>query len=107
MQSFAEFAAENFHSEVLLIWRLVGTTRAIAEFTVEALKVEVSFEQREENGPWHVGFDVVRGDAAEGVYDAYLRRERSAIEKLGCAVEGPDRVDPYTQYTLRRTRPSG
>jgi hypothetical protein len=145
MESFAEFAAENFHSEASLIWKLVGSTRAVAEFPVEALKVEVSFEQREENGPWHVAFDVIRGDAREtahqafrifngvfqavrefietrqpeivvfiskneglaGIYETYLRREKGSMEMLGYRLEGPDRVDPYTQYTLRRTTPSG
>lgn len=145
MRSFAEFAAENFHSEVLLIWRLVATTQAVAEFAARTLKVEVSFEQRESNGPWHVAFQVTQGEAEErtslafrifngvfqairefvetrepevvvfisknedvaGIYETYLRREESSIEALGYRLEGPDGVDPYTQFTLRRTRPSG
>jgi hypothetical protein len=41
-----------------------------------------------------------------GIYETYLRRERSAIETLGYRLEGPDRVDPYTQFTLRRIAPS-
>ena len=144
MPSFADLIAENYYSETSLTWKLNGPTCAVAEFSVEALKVEVSFEQREDRGPWHVAFNVIRGDAVEGVvqsfrifngvfqavrefvetrepplvvfitkrdalagiYETYLRRERSVIESLGYTVEGPDRVDPYTQYTLRRVRPS-
>jgi hypothetical protein len=144
MQSFAEFAAENFHSEVLLNWKLVGTTHAIAAFSAKTLKVEVSFEQREENGPWHVGFEVLQGeseerttvafrifngvfqavrefvetqepeivvfisknDDVERIYETYLRREKASLEALGYRLEGPDRVEPYAQFTLRRMRPS-
>ena len=144
MPGFAEFIAESFHSEVCLNWKLQGTNHAIASFTVSTIAVEVSFEQREPGGPWHVGFSVVRGESAErtilafrvfngvfqavrefletrqpeivvfiskdedlaGIYETYLRRERTAIEALGYQLEGPDRVDPYTQFTLRRTTPS-
>ncbi len=145
MASFAEFIAENFHSEVDLIWKLIGTTHAVAAFSVRSLRVEVSFEQRETNGPWHVAFNVIAGGAKEGahsafrifngvfqavrefvetrepevvvfiskdedvagIYRTYLRREQSAIEALGYVIEGPHQVDPYTEFTLRRTRPSG
>jgi len=145
MASFAEYIAENFHSEVELIWKLIGPTHAVAAFEVRTLRVEVSFEQREPNGPWHVAFNVQKGEPAErtvsafrvfngvfqavrefvetrepevvvfiskdedlaGIYETYLRREKKAIEGLGYVMEGPDRVDPYTQFTLRRQRPSG
>jgi hypothetical protein len=117
----------------------------VATFDVRTLHVEVSFEQREPDGPWHVAFNVVAGDPAErtasafrvfngvfqavrefietrepeivvfiskdedvaGIYGTYLRREKTAIEALGYVVEGPHRVDPYTEFTLRRVRPSG
>ena len=145
MASFAEYIAENFHSEVALIWKLIGPTHAVAAFEIRTLRVEVSFEQRELNGPWHVAFNVLTGEPAErtasafrvfngvfqavrefvetrepevvvfiskdedlaGIYETYLRREKKPIEGLGYAIEGPDRVDPYTQFTLRRQRPSG
>jgi hypothetical protein len=144
MASFAEYIAEHFHSEVELIWELVSSTHPVAAFTIRTLRVEVSFEQREPNGPWHVAFNVLAGDPAErtlsafrifngvfqavrefvetrepeivvfiskdedvaGIYQIYLRREKDAIEALGYAVEGPHRVDPYAEFTLRRTRPS-
>jgi hypothetical protein len=145
MATFAEYIAENFHSEVQLIWKLISATHAVATFDVRTLHVEVSFEQREPNGPWHVAFNVVAGDPAErtasafrvfngvfqavrefvetrqpeivvfiskdedvaGIYSTYLRREKPAIEALGYLIEGPHRVDPYTEFTLRRVRPSG
>ena len=144
MASFAEYIAEHFQSEVELIWKLVSSTHAVAAFTIRTLRVEVSFEQREPNGPWHVAFNVLAGDPAErtlsafrifngvfqavrefvetrepeivvfiskdedvaGIYQTYLRREKDAIEALGYTVEGPHRVDPYTEFTLRRTKPS-
>ena len=56
MASFAEFIAENFHSDADLIWRLEGPSRAVAVFEAGSLSVEVAFEQREANGPWHVAF---------------------------------------------------
>ena len=146
MATFAEFIAENFHSEAELIWRLDGPARAVAAFAVRSLNVEVALEQRETNGPWHVAFHVVEGEKLDrpdyhlafrifngvfqavrdfietrqpnivvfiskdedlaGIYETYLRRERSAIESLGYQLEGPHRVEPYTEFTLRRIRPS-
>jgi hypothetical protein len=144
LQSFAEFVAGEFHSEVPLIWKLKSTTHAVAMFSAGTVAVEVSFEQREHRGPWHVGFNVVHGEAAErtllafrifngvfqavrefietrepaavvfiakdedlaSIYATYLRREKAAIEELGYVIEGPNRVEPYTEFTLRRTRPS-
>jgi hypothetical protein len=144
MASFAEIVAESFHSEVKLIWKLTGTNQAIATFTVSAVMVEVSFEEREQNGPWHVAFNVVKGDISArphlafrifngvfqavrefvetreplvlvfiskdedlaAIYETYLRREKAKLAELGYAVEGPFRVDLYTQFTLRRVKPS-
>ena len=40
------------------------------------------------------------------IYETYLRREAARIERLGYQPEGPVRADPYTEFTLRRTRPS-
>jgi len=146
MSTFADFIVENFHSEANLIWRLEGLSRAVGAFEVRNLTVEVSLEQRESQGSWHVAFQVIGGGRLEapnchlafrifngvfqsvrefietrqpdsivfiskdddlaGTYGAYLRREKSAIESLGYTLEGPHRVDPYTEYTLRRTHPS-
>ena len=144
MATFADFIAEHFHSEVQLIWKLSSATRAVAAFDVRSLHVEVSFERREANGPWHVAFQVVAGEAAErtgsafrvfngvfqavrefvetrepeivvfisknediaGIYETYLRREKNELEALGYTIEGPHRVDPYTEFTLRRVKPS-
>ena len=38
------------------------------------------------------------------IYQAYLCYDRPSIEALGYAIEGPHRVDPYTEFTLRRVR---
>ena len=40
------------------------------------------------------------------IYETYLRREGARIERLGYRIEGPVKADPYTEFTLRRTRPS-
>jgi len=61
MQSFAEFMAESYSSNVPLTWNLASRTHATASFTLDSVKVIVSFEQREEGGPWHVLFEVDRG----------------------------------------------
>ena len=41
-----------------------------------------------------------------GVYETYLRRERSRLELLGYDLIGPKRVTPYSEWRLRRNRPS-
>jgi hypothetical protein len=40
------------------------------------------------------------------IYQTYLRRESATIESLGYSLQGPQRVDPYTEFTLRRVQPS-
>ncbi len=42
-----------------------------------------------------------------GIYQTYLCREAETIEKSGYRLEGPIRVDPYTEFMLTRVRPSG
>lgn len=147
MQQFAEFIAESFYSEVPLNWKLKSPTHAAATFAVKTVLVEVSFEQREHNGPWHVAFNTLTGELLDrtnmtlafrifngvfqavrefietrepaavvfiskdedlgGIYQTYLRREKVAIEELGYKLEGPRRIAPYTEFTLRRVTPSG
>ena len=147
MLTFAEIIVESFHSEVVVNWKLKSTEHAVAAFTVKSIAVEVDFEQRERDGPWHIGFNTVGGAAADrtnmtlgfrifngvfqavrefidtrepkvvvfiakdedltNIYEAYLRREKMSIEEMGYKLEGPHRVDPYTQWTLRRVNPSG
>jgi hypothetical protein len=74
---------------------------------VKSIAVEVDSEQREQRGPWHVGFNTVHGELADrtnnlaSVDEAYLRREKNRIEEIGYELEGLDRVDPYTEWTLR------
>ena len=146
MQTLADVIAESFYSEVKVNWKLKSITDAIAQFSVRSIAVEVDFEQREHNGPWHVGFNTVQGEVADrtnmtlafpifngvfqavrefietrepeavvfiakdedlaSVYEAYLRRERNSIEEIGYQLEGPHRVEPYTEWTLRRVKPS-
>lgn len=146
MESFAEFIAESFHSEAQVTWKLKSTTHAVAAFSVRTVSVEVDFEQRELNRPWHVAFKTVGGEMADrtnlwlafpifdgvfqavrefletrqpdemvftakddevaGVYQTYLRRESANMEQLGYVFEGPHRIVPYTEFLLRRTKPS-
>jgi len=46
-------------------------------------------------------------DELAGIYQTYLRRESSTLENLGYRLEGPHRVEPYVEFTLRRVRLSG
>jgi len=46
-------------------------------------------------------------DELAGIYQTYLRREAETIEKIGYRLEGPIRVDPYTEFMLTRMRRSG
>ena len=143
---FAELVAESFFSEAQVNWRLLSATHAVARFHVESVLAEVDFEQREEHGPWHVGFNTDRGDEPDrayislafsifngvfqavkefmetrepevvvvtakdkglaNIYATYLRREQTRIEELGYRMEGPQQAPPYTEWILRRTRPS-
>lgn len=145
MQTFAEFMAESYNSNVELTWNFSPPARATASFTVDSVKVVVSFEQRAAGGSWHVVFEVERGDRTEvvysafsifngvfqavqefmevrepesvvfatkrdalaGIYETYLRKEAATLERLGYVLEGPQRVDPFMEFTLKRTKPSG
>jgi hypothetical protein len=40
------------------------------------------------------------------IYDVYLRREAARMEHLGYLLEGSVRAEPYSEFRLRRTRPS-
>jgi hypothetical protein len=146
MPDFAEIIAESFYSETELIWKLNSQTHAIAAFEVKSIRVEVDFEQREKEGPWHVGFNTASGDLVDrtnmtlafrifngvfqavrefidtrepemvafiakdedlaGIYGTYLWREKPTIQKMGYTLEGPRRIEPYTEWTLRRSKPS-
>jgi hypothetical protein len=146
VQGFVEFIAESFDSDVHVNWKLKSTAHAVATFLVKSIAVEVDFEQREHNGPWHVSFNTLHGELADlknemlairrlngvfeavrqfnatrepeavvfiakdedraSIYSAYLRRENANLESLGYRIEGPHRVDPYTEWTLRRVKPS-
>ena len=71
MQTFAEFIAESFHSEVKLNWNLAGSNHVTATFAVDEIKVVVSFEQREHRGPWHVVFEVEQSDSTAAVHSSF------------------------------------
>ncbi|MDQ6663172.1 MAG: hypothetical protein M3Z23_02120 [Acidobacteriota bacterium] len=68
---FAEFIALNLQSEVDLNWDLRDRSHVIATFTESSLVVEVSFERREPDAPWHVSFDVQRGESSERTHLAF------------------------------------
>jgi hypothetical protein len=71
MQSLAEFMAESFNSNVPLTWDLSGVSRAVASFTVDSVKATVAFERRGSSSPWHVTFEVAKGDSTEAVRSAF------------------------------------
>jgi hypothetical protein len=147
MQTFADFIAESFDSEVQVNWKLKSRVQVVATFTVKSILVQVDFEQREHNGPWHVSFNTLHGELTDlknemlairrlngvfqavhefmearepealafiakdddraSIYSAYLHRERPKIESLGYKLEGPHRIEPYTEWTLWRMKASG
>ena len=145
MQTFAEFMAESFRSNLPLTWDLAGQSHATASFSEGSVTVVVSLEQQEPQGPWHVTFEVEKGEKTDvaysafsifngvfqavqefvevrepellvfatkrdelaGIYQTYLRREAATLERLGYQLEGPQRIEPYTEFTLRRVKPSG
>ena len=140
MQSFAEFMADSFRSNVPLAWDLSGVSHVTASFFIDSIQVIVTFERREASGPWYVLFEVQKAESTEvahsafaifngvfqaaeefidvrrpdtlvfatkrdelaGVYQTYLRRESTTIERLGYRLEGPVRVEPYSEFLLRR-----
>jgi hypothetical protein len=71
MQTFAEFMAESYRSNVPLTWNLTTLNLATASFTVDAVKVIVSFEQREPDAPWHVLFEVDKGERTDIAHSAF------------------------------------
>jgi hypothetical protein len=46
-------------------------------------------------------------DKLAGIYQTYLRKESTTLERLGYQLEGPHRIDPYMEFVLKRIRPSG
>lgn len=49
---------------------------------------------------------VSKDEDLERIYDAYLRREKPALEAIGYRLEAPQHVEPYAQFILRRAKPS-
>ena len=47
-----------------------------------------------------------RRDSLASIYRTYLNREQGEIERLGYRLEGPQRIDPFVEHTLRRVDPS-
>ena len=71
MQTFAEFIAESYRSNLRLTWNLASPVKTTASFTIDSIKVIVSFEQREAEAPWHVVFEVDKGERTEVAYSAF------------------------------------
>jgi len=71
MLTFAEFMAESFHSNAKLIWDYPRRSDATATFLVDGIKVTVSFEERDANGPWHVVFEVDQSDSTSVVHSSF------------------------------------
>jgi hypothetical protein len=55
--------------------------------------------------PEMLTFATKRDDLA-GIYQTYLRREAAALEKLGYKLERPQPEPPFTEFMLRRMKPS-
>jgi hypothetical protein len=49
---------------------------------------------------------IAKDEDLASIYQTYLRREAADLEALGYRLEGPHKVEPYTEWTLRRIRPS-
>lgn len=49
---------------------------------------------------------IAKDDDLASVYRIYLRREKASIEALGYRIEEPNTVAPYTEWILRRIKPS-
>src|SRR5437870_3467683 len=71
MQTFAEFMADSFRSNAKLSLDLSGSAHVTAAFSVDAVRVQVTFEQREDSGPWYVLFEVQRGEGSAIAYAAF------------------------------------
>jgi hypothetical protein len=83
----------DLKNEMLAIRRLNGVFQAVRQF----------IETRE---PETVALIAKDQDRAS-IYSAYLRKEKPTLVSLGYDIEGPHQVEPYTEWTLRRTTPSG
>lgn len=107
MPRFAESIAEEFHSEVDLNWSLRSTTHAVALFEVRTIAVEVDFEQREpgfqavreftETREPEILVFIAKDEDLASIYQTYLRREAAGLEAQGYRLEGPHKVEPYTE----------
>jgi hypothetical protein len=71
MQTFAEFVAESFHSEVSLNWNQTRPHLVTATFAVDGIKVVVTFEQRQESPAWDVVFEVAHSDSIATVHSSF------------------------------------
>jgi len=49
---------------------------------------------------------IAKDEDLAAIYQTYLRREGADLEEMGYQLEGPHRVEPYTEWTLRRVKPS-
>lgn len=71
MRTFAEYMAESFNSNAKLVWDYPRRSYATATFGVDGIRVIVSFEQRDTNGPWHVVFEVDQNDSTTAVHSSF------------------------------------
>ncbi len=99
-------------------WTVSSTMQAVATFTVKSIIVEVDFEQRERNGPWHVSFNTLHGELTDlknemlairrlnGVFQAVREFiETREPESVVFIAKDEDRADVYSAY-LRREKPN-
>jgi hypothetical protein len=80
-------------NNVTLAFRIFnGVFQAVKEFT----------ETRE---PEILVF-IAKDEDLASIYQTYLRREAADLEEPGYRLEGPHKVEPYTEWTLRRIKPA-
>lgn len=63
--------AESYNSSVPLVWDISGNSGATAKFVVDSITVVVSFDRREEGGPWHLVFAVQKADETQVAHSAF------------------------------------
>jgi hypothetical protein len=80
-------------SNVTLAFRIFnGVFQAVKEFTETPEPEILVFIAKDED--------------LASIYQTYLRREAADLEELGYRLEGPHKVEPYTEWTLRRIKPT-
>ena len=76
-----------------------------AAFQIFKVSFKPSRSFLETRQPEVVVFSTKRRGLSE-IHDTYLTREAERLEQLGYALDNIQRVPPFSEYVLRRLRPS-